>query len=213
MNFLAVSGFKDKQDDHHKPPNRRLNTSRDLRLSNESLGSKNHSRNHSDSGSNNSSGNSTGGGSGILPPSGQRVVLGRETTPTPGQGHNGESALSSSPRDSNHNQSNKEAAGPSRIPKDVWQRFEGASREASCVSVPRSADFEFCLNLQRCYSPPFQDLIEMVVNLQHSVEKQAKVQSDLEDYIDSLLSKVIHKAPDILQKNAEMNARFGTTVK
>ena len=55
----------------------------------------------------------------------------------------------------------------------------------------------------------------MVVNLQHSVEKQAKVQSDLEDYIDSLLSKVIHKAPDILQKNAEMNARFGirTTVK
>ena len=59
----------------------------------------------------------------------------------------------------------------------------------------------------------FQDLIEMVVNLQHSVEKQAKVQSDLEDYIDSLLSKVIHKAPDILQKNAEMNARFGTTVK
>ena len=61
----------------------------------------------------------------------------------------------------------------------------------------------------------FQDLIEMVVNLQHSVEKQAKVQSDLEDYIDSLLSKVISKAPDILQKNAEMNARFGirTTVK
>ena len=58
-----------------------------------------------------------------------------------------------------------------------------------------------------------QDLIEMVVNLQHSVEKQAKVQSDLEDYIDSLLSKVISKAPDILQKNAEMNARFGTTVK
>ena len=131
MRLLAVSGFKDKQDDHHKPSTltRRatgLNTSRDLRLSNESLGSKNHSRNHSDSGSNNSNNSS-----GVLPPSGQRVVLGRETTPTPGQGHNGESALSGSPRDSGHNQSSKE---PSRIPKDVWARFEGASREASCVS-------------------------------------------------------------------------------
>ena len=131
MPLLTVSGFKDKQDDHHKPSTltRRatgLNTSRDLRLSNESLGSKNHSRNHSDSGSNNSNNSS-----GVLPPSGQRVVLGRETTPTPGQGHNGESALSGSPRDSGHNQSNKE---PSRIPKDVWARFEGASREASCVS-------------------------------------------------------------------------------
>ena len=131
MLLVALSGFKDKQDDGHKPPNRRLNTSRDLRLSNESLGSKNHSRNHSDSGSNNSN-NSTG--SGTLPPSGQRVVLGRETTPTPGQGHGGESALSSSPRDSNHNQSIKEA-GPTRIPKDVWQRFEGASREASCIAA------------------------------------------------------------------------------
>ncbi len=53
----------------------------------------------------------------------------------------------------------------------------------------------------------------MVVNLQSSVERQAKVQSDLEDYIDALLSKVIRAAPEILQKNAEMNARFGTTVK
>ena len=124
---IAVAGFKDKQDDHHKPPNRRLNTSRDLRLSNESLGSKNHSRNLSDSGSNNSSGGNSSG----RPD--QRVVLGRETTPTPGQGHNGESVLSSSPRDANHNsQGNKDLAGPSRIPKDVWERFEGASREASC---------------------------------------------------------------------------------
>ena len=135
MLSVALAGFKDKQDDGHKPPNRRLNTSRDLRLSNESLGSKNHSRNHSDSGSNNSNNSA---GSGTLPPSGQRVVLGRETTPTPGQGHGGESALSSSPRDSNHNQSIKES-GPTRIPKDVWQRFEGASREVSCLpqSIPQ----------------------------------------------------------------------------
>ena len=163
--LIAVAGFKDKQDDHHKPPNRRLNTSRDLRLSNESLGSKNHSRNLSDSGSNNSSGgNSTGGG---FPPSGQRVVLGRETTPTPGQGHNGESGLSSSPRDANHNsQGGKDSAGPTRIPKDVWERFEGASREASCFpclfelglyrllvaqmdSTPEIVCF--CVDLPNCY--------------------------------------------------------------
>ena len=53
----------------------------------------------------------------------------------------------------------------------------------------------------------------MVMALQETVEKQAKRHSDLEDYIDSLLSKVIKHNPDILQKNAEMNARFGTTVK
>jgi len=41
-------------------------------------------------------------------PSGPRVVLGRETTPTPQQ-----------------------KIAPSRIPKEVWDRFEGKSREVS----------------------------------------------------------------------------------
>jgi len=55
-----------------------------------------------------------------------------------------------------------------------------------------------------------QDLIEMILNLQDLAEKQAKRQSDMEDYIDGLLTKVIANAPDLLQKNAQMEARFGT---
>ena len=44
------------------------------------------------------------------PPAGPRVVLGRETTPTP-----------------QHQQQN----GPRRIPKEIWDRFEGKSREVN----------------------------------------------------------------------------------
>ena len=46
-----------------------------------------------------------------------------------------------------------------------------------------------------------QDLIEMIVGLQSSVETQARKQSDMEDYIDSLLTKVLSAAPQLLQKN------------
>ena len=63
------------------------------------------------------------------------------------------------------------------------------------------------------FSLSLQDLIEMIVNLQDSVEKAAKKQSDLEDYIDSLLTKVIAQAPSLLQKNAQMEARYGHLVK
>ena len=44
------------------------------------------------------------------PPAGPRVVLGRETTPTP-----------------QHQQQN----GPRRIPKEIWDRFDGKSREVN----------------------------------------------------------------------------------
>ena len=44
------------------------------------------------------------------PPAGPRVVLGRETTPTP-----------------QHQQQN----GPKRIPKEIWDRFDGKSREVN----------------------------------------------------------------------------------
>ncbi len=106
----------------HQSP-RRLNTSRDIRLSNESIGSKN--RNSGDS-----------------PPSGQRVVVGRETTPTPTHGPNGEennnasnglAAIGSGGSGSSSRGGGKlhgfEEEGPTRIPKEVWARFESASRE------------------------------------------------------------------------------------
>ena len=41
----------------------------------------------------------------------------------------------------------------------------------------------------------------MIVGLQASIESQARKQSDLEDYIDSLLNKVLSTAPQLLQKN------------
>ena len=70
------------------------------------------------------------------------------------------------------------------------------------------------------HNPPFsrfegksrEDLIEMVVNLQASAEKHAKKQADLEDYIDSLLMKIIDTAPDLLQKNNVMEQKYGKFV-
>jgi len=89
-----------------------------------------------------------------IPPTGTRVApLGRETTPTPN--------------------------GPQRIPREVWDRFEGKSRE---------------------------DLIEAIVQLQSQLETQGKKQVDLEDYLDALLMKVMAKAPDLLQKDLTMTA-------
>lgn len=45
----------------------------------------------------------------------------------------------------------------------------------------------------------------MIVGLQSSIETQARKQSDLEDYIDSLLTKVLSTAPSLLQKNANQD--------
>lgn len=161
--------FKERED---RQEQKRLNN-RDLQVSQESLSPSTrggrHSRNPSDGGSNTSSGG--GGGHQGLPPSGTRVVLGRETTPTPLNG-------------TNEGGENEFEQGQ-RIPQDILERFEGRTRE---------------------------DLIEMVVNLQASVEKQAKKQSDLEDYIDSLLMKVISTAPDLLQKNNAMGQKYGKFV-
>jgi len=89
-----------------------------------------------------------------VPPSGtRRVPDGQEKTPSPN--------------------------GPQRIPHEVWDRFEGKSRE---------------------------DLIEAVVQLQSQLECQGKKQVELEDYLDSLLMKVMAKAPDLLQKDLTMTA-------
>lgn len=43
----------------------------------------------------------------------------------------------------------------------------------------------------------------MIVGLQASVETQARKQTDLQDYIDSLLMKILSTAPQLLQKNNE----------
>jgi len=102
------------------------------------------------------------------PPSGPRVVLGRETTPT--MGGSGSNQNITNARNGENN--------PTKIPREVWDRFEGKSRE---------------------------DLIEMIVGLQSSIETQARKQSDLEDYIDSLLTKVLSTAPSLLQKNANQD--------
>eukprot|EP00095_Tigriopus_kingsejongensis_P002153 maker-scaffold248_size238799-snap-gene-1.26 protein:Tk02153 transcript:maker-scaffold248_size238799-snap-gene-1.26-mRNA-1 annotation:"rab11 family-interacting protein 1" len=138
--------FKDKEEKKNQ-----ANTVKDFRISSESIGK--HSRNHSDG--SNSSG---------LPPSGTRVVLGRETTPTPHSYYPG---------------------GNSKLPKEVTERFDGRSRD---------------------------QLIEMIVRLEGQVAHADKKQGDLEDYIDSLLMKVIQTAPDLLQKNNVMERKYGRIV-
>jgi len=62
----------------------------------------------------------------------------------------------------------------SRIPKDILDKFAGQSRE---------------------------DLIEMVVTLKAGVEDQGKKMCDLEDYIDSLLIKIMESSPVLLEKH------------
>lgn len=49
-----------------------------------------------------------------------------------------------------------------------------------------------------------QDLIETIVQLQSQLESQGKRQVDLEDYLDSLLMKVMARSPDLLQKDLSM---------
>ena len=102
------------------------------------------------------------------PPKGPRVVLGRETTPT---------------------------EQPQKIPQDVWDKFDGKSREV------RTEYFVSCFCLRIVVVVSLQDLIEMIVGLQDTIEHQARKQSDLEDYIDSLLMKVLSTNPQLLQKN------------
>ncbi len=44
----------------------------------------------------------------------------------------------------------------------------------------------------------------MIVGLQGQLEGQGKKQVDLEDYLDSLLMKVMAHNPELLQKNPKM---------
>ena len=68
------------------------------------------------------------------------------------------------------------ASSCSNLSEEILQRFQGQSRE---------------------------DLIEMVCFLQRAVESQGKKLADLEDYIDSMVLRVMEKAPNILDNNME----------
>ena len=46
-----------------------------------------------------------------------------------------------------------------------------------------------------------KELIETIIKLQNHIEVQARKQTDLEDYIDSLLMKVLSSAPGLLQND------------
>ena len=46
-----------------------------------------------------------------------------------------------------------------------------------------------------------QDLIEMVVRLQGQVEDHGKRVGDMEDYIDTLVVKIMENTPILLEKN------------
>ncbi|XP_059090359.1 rab11 family-interacting protein 1-like isoform X3 [Tigriopus californicus] len=140
-------GLKDKEE----KKNQAKVAQKDFRKSTDSIGG--HSRNHSDGSSNSG-----------FPPSGTRVVLGRETTPTP---------------------QSQYADLHSKLPREVTTKFDGTSRDG---------------------------LIEMVLDLQAKLAHSEKKQSELEDYIDTLLMKVIQSAPDLLQKNNIMEKKYGRIV-
>ena len=49
-----------------------------------------------------------------------------------------------------------------------------------------------------------EDLIEMVINLQKTVDLQGKKMIDLEDYIDNLLIKVLDVTPILLKQDSPL---------
>ena len=106
-------GFREK--DHVPSPN----ASGGHKISTESLTrteSGIHNRTYSDGGS--SIGSNTNNNY-PPPPSGPRVVLGRETTPT----------MSGGGSSQNITNARQGETAPTKIPKEVWDRFEGKSRE------------------------------------------------------------------------------------
>ena len=53
-----------------------------------------------------------------------------------------------------------------------------------------------------------EDLIKMVVLQQNAIDMQGKKITDLESYIDTLLSRVIEVAPVLLHKDVKNTNRF-----
>lgn len=56
-----------------------------------------------------------------------------------------------------------------------------------------------------------EDLIKMVVVQQNTIDLQGKKITDLESYIDSLLSRVIEVAPVLLHKDVKSSNRQDNT--
>ena len=78
----------------------------------------------------------------------------------------------------------------SRIPREIMDRFSRQTREVGESLWDLYKHFTF-----------YQDLIEIVIRLQASVEEQGKKAADLEDYVDSLLIKIMEASPVLLEKN------------
>ena len=73
----------------------------------------------------------------------------------------------------------------------------------SASSMARQERYNLCLHIEEITKQihSIQDLIRIIVNQQNAVDFQGKKITDLESYIDNLLSKVIEVAPVVLQKD------------
>jgi hypothetical protein len=82
------------------------------------------------------------------------------------------------------------ALSTSRIPREIMDKFSRQTREVEYSLVRHNTPFTI-----------LQDLIEMVITLQASVEEQGKKVADLEDYVDTMMIKVMEASPVLLEKN------------
>ena len=113
-------------------------------------------------------------------------MLGRETSPTPS------------------------SAG--KVPQEIMAKFQGKTREvrvpapsaaAATIAVPAPTPAS-----ETAPAPPsayfllLQDLVELAVGLQATAESQGRQLRDLEDYLDSLLIRVMETAPMLLAKES-----------
>ncbi|CAD6222991.1 GSCOCG00005339001-RA-CDS [Cotesia congregata] len=102
----------------------------------------------------------------------------------------------------------------SRLPHEVLAQFDGKTREVIIHNYHYHHHhhrhyhcrelFQIYINL--CFI--FQDLIEMALQLQTEVNDKKRRLADLEDYIDSLLLRVIETSPRILQNPYSNNRRL-----
>lgn len=89
----------------------------------------------------------------------------------------------------------------SRLSNEVLNQFDGKSREVSREGL---------IQRRATISNPFfspQDLIELTLQLQREVADKKKRLVDLEDYIDSLLLRVIESSPRLLQNPYQISQR------